>query len=81
MLRQELKRNKIWTESVNRQGCDPLIGRFITEPLFQQQRGMMSDSSGDFDPDFEHQYEYNNDEVEESQDALASSPVKPLNSI
>ncbi len=40
----------------------------------------VSDGSGVFDNDFEHWYEYNEDEVEEeSQDVSFSLPVKPLN--
>ena len=65
MLSPKLKRSKILTKSVSKQGRDPLLGRNITMPLFcQQQCGMMSDTGGVFDTDFEHQYKYNNDELE-----------------
>ncbi len=91
MLRLEVKRNKILTESLRgqqQQQDDPLIGRVIAASLLPQERcgTRMSDGDGEEDVndnefDFGRQY---NDEVEEEsqEDALSASlPVKPLNSI
>ena len=82
MLRLEFKRNKILTESVNRQRRQRhnlLIGRVIAVPLLQQERGTrMSDGDGEEDVDddeFDFGHQYNN-EVEESQETRSWPPCQ-----